>query len=228
MAGHHMAQRPVVYRPAATLFGMRDLAERAYDEANEWYTPAYLCAAAREVMSGIELDPASCERANMAVQAERFFTQEQDGLARDWTCRSLWLNPPFGTSGHLWRGEDGRGAAYQGQSLAAMFVSKLTEEYRAGRVRQAILLYKADPKNRVFQKLWDLGPICLCADRIYFSRPNKPDEKIQFGTALTYMGPPEGEARFIDVFRQFGRVARAVDEPPAQPLIRNGKLWQAV
>jgi len=57
-------------------------------ESDEWYTPAGVIEAAREVLGGIDLDPASSETANRTVGAPRYFTEEDDGLARDWHGRS--------------------------------------------------------------------------------------------------------------------------------------------
>jgi len=216
----YMAQRGgCIVSREALLFNTDDIPEIETDPANEWYTPALLIEAARLVMDSIELDPASTARANLVVRAERYFTQKENGLAQDWTCRSLFINPPYGSTGHLFKK-----AAWQGQSIARMFLDKLKAEYDAGRVGQAIALVKADPKSSTFQPLWSWGPICFCRDRIYFDRPHKRPEKIQFGTSLVYLGDPEGESRFIDVFRAFGRVARAVDTPPPI-LATNDRLW---
>ena len=61
----------------------------------EHYTPAGIVDLARSLMGGIDLDPASCAKANEIIKAARYFTEEMDGLAQDWRG-SIWLNPPGG------------------------------------------------------------------------------------------------------------------------------------
>jgi hypothetical protein len=51
---------------------------------NEYYTPAIYVDAAREVMGGIDLDPASCEVAQKTVRATAYYTQDDCGLSKDW------------------------------------------------------------------------------------------------------------------------------------------------
>src|SRR5262249_44464856 len=87
----------------------------------EWYTPPQFIEAARAVLGTIDLDPASSIAANSVVQAKRFFTKADNGLAREWHGH-IWINPPY--SG----------------DLIGKFVDKLLLEIRAGHTEQAILL----------------------------------------------------------------------------------------
>ena len=63
-------------------------------DGNEWYTPPEVIAAARAVMGGIDVDPATCAGAQRIVQATMWYDKERDGLKHDWPCR-VWLNPPY-------------------------------------------------------------------------------------------------------------------------------------
>src|SRR5262249_14864109 len=56
----------------------------------EWYTPKKYIEAVRDVLGGIDLDPASCERANEVVKAAKFYTATQNGLNEPWQGR-VWL-----------------------------------------------------------------------------------------------------------------------------------------
>ena len=69
---------------------------------SDWYTPAEIVALARNVLGVIDLDPASCAAANATVGAQRYYTQDDDGLAQSWQGQ-VWLNPPYSRSTiHAW------------------------------------------------------------------------------------------------------------------------------
>lgn len=156
--------------------------------SNEWYTPAEYVNAAREVMGAIDLDPASNPLANETVQAARYYTQEDDGLAQTWYGR-VFLNPPYGVT--------------EGESNAGVWARKLIAEYRAGNVSEAVLLVNANTERKWFAPLWQF-PICFTRSRIKFYTPDGVGAQPVDGNALIYFG--EDAECFAGVFRRFGPV----------------------
>lgn len=67
----------------------------------DWYTEPKYIHAAREVMGGIDLDPASEAEANKVIQATTYYTKEQNGLLLPWKGR-IFLNPPGGLVVEFW------------------------------------------------------------------------------------------------------------------------------
>lgn len=61
--------------------------------SGERYTPAHVAEGARAVMGGIDLDPASCARANEIVKATKYYTRAENGLRRPMSGRVI-LNAP--------------------------------------------------------------------------------------------------------------------------------------
>lgn len=158
-------------------------------ESVEWYTPVEYVDAARRVMGGIDLDPASCVAANEVVKADRIFTAEDDGLAKEWHGR-VFMNPPYGREG------------------SPFFVAKLLAEFVAGRVEAAILLCAARLETQWFQPLFD-HLLCFPHHRVRFWQPGRNMVAPPFTPAFAYIGM-DSEA-FIREFSAFGPIVRRVN-----------------
>ena len=164
------------------------LAELANDPAphHAWYTPGEYIEAARAVMGGIDLDPASCEVAQATVQAVRFFSKEQDGLAQLWQGR-VWLNPPFETG------------------AIDRFVAKLIADFKSGAIAQAVILTDSATDTRWFHDLANAARlVCFTKGRISFNSPITDSKNPQRGQAFTYFG--DRPAAFAARFKDFGLV----------------------
>lgn len=156
----------------------------------EWYTPTEYVEAVRAALGAIDLDPASTEHANRVVKAARFFTRDDDGLARAWPGR-VYLNPPYGTEG--------------GESNQARWSRRLVEQHRVGVTVAAVLLVNATPSNLWWEPLARF-PVCFTRGRIRFYNEAGPAEQPTHSNAFVYLGPsPE---RFFDAFRPIGWVYR--------------------
>jgi ParB family chromosome partitioning protein len=153
---------------------------------NEWYTPVEYIEAAREVLGGIDLDPASSDIANQTVQATHYFTAQVDGLAHEWSGR-VWMNPPYSSD------------------LIGQFISKLIQHYDAGKIEAAIVLVNNATETKWFQELaHESAAVCFPRGRVRFLDPNgQPGTPLQ-GQALLYIG--DNVEGFKDSFSQFGVV----------------------
>jgi ParB family chromosome partitioning protein len=163
---------------------------------NEWYTPGEYLEAARAVMGGIDLDPASCAEANRSVRAARYYTQAENGLLHPWSGR-VWCNPPYTQ-------------VRPGRSALKAWVEKLVVSYRLGHVSEAICLLPSDTSTRWFAWLWAFV-VCFPPRRLRFDRPGtQRREQPPFGTCFVYLGPQE--QRFAEVFGAYGQVVKALGE----------------
>jgi DNA N-6-adenine-methyltransferase (Dam) len=151
----------------------------------EWYTPARYVEAARKVLGGIDLDPASSEYANETVRADVFHTVADDGLSKLWRGR-VWMNPPYGAR------------------ICGDFVTKLLGHYGTGDVTAAVVLLNGFSFDASwFRPLWDEA-LCFTYGRIPFTSPVRQGGGPATGSVFAYLGPDW--PGFAEVFGQFGAV----------------------
>jgi ParB-like chromosome segregation protein Spo0J len=154
---------------------------------NEWYTPVRYLDAARAVLGGIDLDPASSPAANEVVRAATFYTSGDDGLALPWKGR-VWLNPPYG-------------------DLPGKFVGRLLEEWEAGNVSAAVVLVNSHCTDTGwFQPLWQ-HTLCFTHHRIDFESAGREKTSTStHGSVFVYVG--DERPTFAERFAEFGAVVR--------------------
>ena len=151
---------------------------------NEWYTPKKYVDAARRVLGGIDLDPASCAYANETVQAERFFSVEDDGLTKEWRGR-VWMNPP-----------------YNAESVVK-FTEKFVDEYEAGYINEGIVLVNNATETSWFVNMVNVAAaIVFPRGRIRYESSMRESLAPLQGQAFLYFG--ENIDKFFEAFSEIG------------------------
>lgn len=156
---------------------------------NEWYTPSEYIEAARATMGSIALDPASNPLANETVQAFRYFTAEDNGLAQEWRAETLWMNPPYSSD------------------LVKQFAAKFAAHVKAGDIGAGIVLVNNATETRWFA---EIASVCTAVvfptGRIRFmDKTGAPCGAPLQGQAILYAGNDAG--RFLQHFGGFGWAA---------------------
>jgi phage N-6-adenine-methyltransferase len=153
---------------------------------NEWYTPEKYIILACKVMGGIDLDPASSEKANAVVKAKRFYSEADNGLTQQWNGK-VWLNPPYS------------------QDRLGLFVDKMVEERSAGRVTEAIMLTNNYTDTGWFHKACEIADaLCFTRGRIKFAGANGAECAPPQGQIFYYFG--DNIRTFSDVFLEVGLI----------------------
>lgn len=157
----------------------------------EYYTPAPIVEAARRVMGGIDLDPASCAAANRIVQARRFFSAAKpDEWRGPWAAWPpgvrVWMNHPFNRH---WNAD---------------WIAKLLEEYEAGRISQACCITWASTSEAWFRPLY-AGLMCFLTPRTGYLLPSGERKRgATKGSVVTYLG--DNAAAFVREFAPLGEI----------------------
>lgn len=172
---------------------------------DEWFTPLDVWNDVLDVLNGIDLDPASCPRAQeLSRYAKAFYSKDEDdpagersGLVKPW-LGTVFLNPPY--------------------SNPKPFVTKLIAAVDAGDVPAAIVLVNNQTDASWFQALLARADACcLTAGRIAF-RNHEGEEKNQTrqGQAFVFITTEAGMCRgahvstFERVFANRGVIVRAL------------------
>jgi hypothetical protein len=209
--------------PAASLYS---------SAGQEHFTPGDITERIRYVFDGsIDLDPASCQQANTIVKAERYYsdpfpTPEDDqahlndprhigygGLyhpqtrtARVWTCRSLWLNPPFSVD----KRDEAGAIVYNDNSkpirerVIDEWVARWCEAVDTREAAQGAILVPARTDTEWFQLLWGYS-MCFITGRLKFSDAKN---SAPFPTVVVYAGV--NLARFYTVFEPIGQCGQLI------------------
>lgn len=166
----------------------------------EWFTPPRYIDLVRYVFEdrGIELDPASHCVAQQWIQADRFWTKEDDlvekTLTRRWDAQTVFLNPPYGKE--------------NGKSQQSEWSRVLRAKYEAGDVYEAILLINSTHGYKWYEDLWIRFPVCFVRDRIRFIKEDGSvgGQAKRGQTFLLMHGETRTFHRFVDAFSEIGRV----------------------
>lgn len=182
--------------PSAVREAAKDIRENgivnrtSFTGNNEWYTPAEYIDAARSVLGGFDLDPASSDIANATVGAKAIYTEDDDGLSLSWHG-SVWLNPPYA------------------QPAIGQFIEKACHEFESGAVDRMIVLTHNYTDTRWFQQAaHEADAICFTKGRIRFESPTGEKAAPTQGQAFFYFG--DDIARFHEVFSEIGFVVQVL------------------
>ena len=163
----------------------RTVSKRSIDacfssQSVEWYTPMHIIQSVIAVLGSVDLDPCSNSRTHPNVPARRHYTKSDDGLSKTWFGR-IYVNPPYGREIAAW-------------------VQKLSSEYQAERVIEAVTLLPARTDTTWFQMLREY-PRCFIHGRLKFGEAKN---SAPFPSVVVYLGT-ELE-KFHSVFSKLGDV----------------------
>lgn len=154
------------------IFDPWDVLTYPSDTGDDYYTDSRIIAAARDVMGGIDLDPASHPAANRIVKANLIHTIATNGLVHPWKGR-VWVNPPF----HKWD----------------LWTPKIIAEWKSGRVDRMCVLCatRSLTARSVAPMLAASDGLCILDGRVPFWGPlaGSPDD----GHAIVYFGSNSSE-----------------------------------
>jgi phage N-6-adenine-methyltransferase len=164
--------------------------------ADNWFTPEWLTAEVRFVLSGIALDPFSSEAANALVGAQRILTKEDNAVECQWPrSRTVFMNPPYS------------------RGLADSAALKFLREWGCGTFVHGCVLLNNVTETQWFQALFkQAARVCFFKGRISFvSRDNKRMSGNTRGqTMMLFSNSGRIKGRFTAVFGKYGVVTKTL------------------
>ena len=184
--------------------------------SSSYGTPQFIVDAARELMGGIDLDPASASWANERVGARRYYTKEDDGLSKKWVADSVFMNHPFSD------GEEACKLACKKKRCVTRgycitervpsnkeWIDKLVSSYASGGVENACCITFAATSEGWFGPLQNY-PQCFLRPRTNYYLPDGTMTKgVPKGSVVTYLG--SDVASFGKVFHRLGKCFRPIE-----------------
>jgi len=152
---------------------------------NEWYTPSNIIEAARDTMGSIDTDPASSEIANETVKASVYFTEQTNGLDKEW-IGNVWMNPPYA------------------QPLIEHFCDKFVNELANKNMSQGCIIVNNATETKWFQTiLEDSNAMCFIKSRVKFVDANSKKGAPLQGQLILYFG--SNVDKFMENFENIGK-----------------------
>jgi len=196
---------------------------------SDYGTPQAIVESARKVMGGIALDPASSEEHNRLVRAKHIYTAADDGFAKPWRARSVFLNPPGGLSDNQQRpvkrecrvtGACGLPLPHTHdgvESSQKKWWRKLVREWASDRTRQAVFVCFSVELLQTTQSGADEHDglplefaICYPRVRLAYLKGGVPAAAPPHASCIVYLPPLENpekaKLKFREEFRQHGHV----------------------
>lgn len=179
----------------------------------EYYTPSNIIEAARLTMGCIDLDPASCMKANETVKAIDYFTTKDDGLSEIW-YGNVWMNHPFSAGEEACKpnckkkacqpdGKRGHCISHRIPSNGE-WIDKLIREFDFQNIEQACCITFACTSEAWYKPLLRF-PQCYLSPRTNYIGPDgQPVPGVTKGSVVTYLGPNVTD--FITNFEPLGSV----------------------
>lgn len=155
-----------------------------YTGNEEWYTPKKYIDMARNVMGGIDIDPASNNFANLTVNATTYYTKEDDGLSKDWEGK-VWLNPPY-------------------SSIISEFINKICNS----NVEAVVLTNNSTDTKWYQQAAINCNAICFTSGRINFYNTEQKKSSPTNGQSFFYFG--NNKEKFNSIFKEIGFVVEVI------------------